>query len=72
MTTLYTEDQMCLIHDRLNNARTMVQWARCGSERKQELIDSAHKILAELAEALKDGYVELEQDEATEEVYTRG
>ena len=73
MTMLYTSEQMGRIHDRLNNARQLIQFARCDEPRRGSLIEETHRMLGELAEALKDGFVELSTEEVVEtadECYT--
>ena len=72
MTMLYTEEQMARINDRLNNARQIVQFARSDKSKRDYLLDEAHRILGELAESLKDGFVELlsEGTDTADECYT--
>ena len=72
MTMLYTEEQMARINDRLNNARQIVQFARSDKAKRDYLLDEAHRILGELAESMKDGFVELIVDgtDTADECYT--
>jgi len=51
----FTDAAYGRVMDRLNNARQLVQCARVLPDRWEELINEAHRILGECAEALKAG-----------------
>jgi len=53
----FTDAAYGRVMDRLNNARQMVQCARTMPDKRDKLINEAHRILGECAEALKAGVV---------------
>ena len=51
----FTDSAYGRVMDRLNNARQMVQCSRTMPDKRDKLINEAHRILGECAEALKAG-----------------
>jgi len=60
MKVTYTEEQMALIKDALNNARQLVSnyWMTCDHEREYMCVDGIEHRLDNLAEIIDNGIVE--------------
>jgi len=64
----FTDSAYGRVMDRLNNARQMVQCARTMPDKRDKLINEAHRILGECAEALKAGLLVPDGLEAPEDM----